>query len=104
MMRDRRRIEPRIVAAAAITVLALGALAVSTFVGGDGGVDKRARPSGQSSGAVSTTTGKAGASTTSTSGVAVTVSAPPPTVKLNPAWPTKSVSRYSESDTGATPP
>lgn len=102
MMRDRRRIEPRIVAAAAITVLALGALAVSTFVGGDGGVDKSSRSSGQSSGDVSTTTGKAGAS--STSGVAVTVSAPPPTVKLNPAWPTKSVSRYSESDTGATPP
>jgi len=84
------RVPMRILVAGVLTVAVLGVLGLSSLFGDD------ATSSG-TSGATSTS---ATASTTSMK-VATTSSTPPPTVRLNPAWPSKATSRYSEAEPAA---
>lgn len=76
----------RIVVAGVLTAALLGAVAVSELFGSDSG----------SAGAPATTVSTAAPTTSAGSGT--TTSSPAPTVRLNPAWPSKGTSRYSEAE------
>lgn len=84
----RQRVPTRILVAAALTVAVLGAVGLSRIFDDDTG------PS-----ATSATSSTALAVSTTSSKPASTTSSPAPTVRLNPAWPSKGTSRYSEAET-----
>lgn len=75
--------------AAALTVAVLGVVGLSSIFDD--------APSPPSTSAHSTST----AVSTTSSNPATSTSAPPPTVRLNPAWPSKGTSRYSEAESTA---
>jgi len=77
----------RIVVAGVLTVALLGAIGIAKLVGGDSGT------SGTSQAPSTSTT-----ATSTSSTPASTSSSPAPTVRLNPAWPAKATSRYSDAE------